>query len=89
MAHHIGVRGDIYGFRYRVLTTYARNYGNDNTRRALQSENTAVLLEVQKHVQQAWGLDFGLRLAGDFGTQFGNQFGAQLIISKKGIIHSY
>ena len=89
MAHHVGVRGDIYGFRYRVLTTYARNYGNDNTSRVLLSENTAVLLEVQKHVPQAWGLDFGLRLAGDFGTQFGNQFGAQLTISKRGIIHSY
>lgn len=84
--HHLGVRGDIYGFRYRMKVSYARNYGNNNSSRDVLSHNTALLLEVQKHVEQAWGLDFGLRLAADFGTQWGNQFGAQLTISKRGII---
>ena len=84
--HHVGVRGDIYGFMYRIKASYARNYGNDNKNRAVLSRNTAVLLEVTKHVEQAWGLDFGLKLAGDFGTQFGNTFGAQITICKKGII---
>ena len=84
--HHLGVRGDIYGFKYRLKASYARNYGNDNTRRTLLSHNTALLLEVCKHVPQAWGLDFGLRLAADLGNQFGNTFGAQITISKKGII---
>jgi hypothetical protein len=31
-------------------------------------------------------LDFGLSLAGDFGTQFGNQFGAMITIRKQGFI---
>lgn len=84
--HHLGVRGDIYGFNYRFLASYARNYGNDNSNKNVLSNNTALLLEVKKHVEQAWGLDFGLRLAGDFGTQWGNQFGAQLTVSKRGII---
>ena len=84
--HHLGVRGDIYGFNYRILASYARNYGNDNSNKNVLSNNTALLLEVQKHVEQAWGLDFGLRLAGDFGTQWGNKFGAQLTVSKRGII---
>ena len=84
--HHAGIRGDIYGFRYRGIVSYARNYGNDNSRRAPLTENTAVMIEVKKHVEQAWGLDFGLRLAADFGTQWGNQFGAMLTISKKGVI---
>ena len=86
MVHHVGVRGDIYGFQYRVLVSHAQNYGNDVTKRTMLSENTAMLLEVKKHVPQAWGLDFGLKLAGDFGTQWGNQFGAQLTISKRGVI---
>ena len=86
MVHHVGVRGEIYGFQYRVLASHARNYGNDVTSRALTSYNTALLLEVRKHVEQAWGLDFGVRLAGDFGTQWGNQFGALITISKQGII---
>ena len=84
--HHIGIRGDIYGFRYRAMASYARNYGNDNSRREPLSENTALMLEVNKHVEQAWGLDFGLRLASDIGTQWGNQWGAMLTIRKRGII---
>lgn len=84
--HHLGVRGDIYGFRYVFKASYARNYGNDNTSRPVLSDNTALLLEVQKHVEQAWGLDFGVRLAADFGSQWGNQFGAQITVRKKGII---
>lgn len=84
MAHHVGVKGDIYGFRYRVLCTYADNYGNYT--RPARSNNTAVLLEVKKIVPQAWNLEFGLSLAGDFGTQYGNQFGAMITVSKKGII---
>ena len=84
--HHFGVRGDIYGFRYRLKCSYARNYGNNNTSRTVLSQNTAVLLEVFKHVPQAWGLDFGLRLAADFGNQWGNQFGAQISVTKRGII---
>jgi hypothetical protein len=82
----IGIRGDLYGFMYRIKASYARNYGNDNTSRNVTSTNTALLLEVSKHVEQAWGLDFGLRLGADFGTQWGNRFGAQITVRKHGII---
>ena len=87
--HHIGIRGDIYGFQYRIKTSYARNYGNNPRTRDINSTNTAVLLEVYKNVPQAWGLDFGLRLGADFGTQWGNQFGAQITITKRGIIYNW
>ena len=53
------------------------------------STNTACMLEVKKHVEKAWGLDFGVRMAADMGTQYGNRFGAMITISKQGIIHSY
>jgi len=84
--HHIGLRGDICGFQYRLLCSHARNFGNDNTSKALLSTNTSALLEVTKHIEKVWGLDFSLALAGDFGTQFGNQFGAMFTIRKQGII---
>ncbi len=84
--HHLGIRGDIYGFMYRLKASYARNYGNDNTSREILSTNTALLLDVHKHVEKAWGLDFGVRLAADLGSQWGNQFGAQITITKRGII---
>ena len=79
-------KGDIYGFMYRLKASYARNYGNDNTSREILSTNTALLLDIHKHVEKAWGLDFGVRLAADLGSQWGNQFGAQITITKRGII---
>lgn len=87
MAHHIGIRGDIYGFRYRAICTYADNYGNYTA--PARSSNTAVLIEIKRHVPQAWGLDFGIALAGDFGTQYGHQFGGMISISKQGIIKNW
>lgn len=86
-AHHAGIRGDIYGYKYRVIVNHAENYGRYS--KPDRSSNTAVLLEVKKHVPQAWGLDFGLTLAGDFGTQYGNCFGAMLTVRKEGIIKTW
>ncbi len=87
MAHHIGVRGDIYGFRYRVMVNHAENYGNYSAPN--RTNNTAVLLEVKKLVPQAWNMEFGVSLAGDFGTQHGNTFGAMVTIRKQGLITSW
>ena len=84
--HHLGIRGDIYGFKYRILCSYVQNFGNDNTSKQLLSSNVATLLEVNKHVEKAWGLDFGISIASDFGSQFGNQIGAMFTIKKQGII---
>lgn len=86
-AYHAGVKGDIYGYKYRVLCTYADNYGTYYA--PVRSHNTAFLLEVNKYVPQAWGLEFGLALAGDFGDQYGNQFGGQITVRKQGIIKNW
>lgn len=86
-AHHAGIRGNIYGYQYRVMVNHAENYGRYSA--PLRSHNTAVLLEVKRHVPQAWGLDFGVSLAGDFGSQYGNSFGAMISVSKKGIIKEW
>lgn len=87
MAHHIGIRGDIYGYRYRAIVNHTENYGRYSA--PLRSNNTAVLVEVLKQVPQAWGLEFGISLAGDFGTQYGNSFGAMITIRKQGLITSW
>lgn len=80
--HRVGLRGDIYGFGYRLLASYARNYGNSQYQVRPLSDNCALLLDVHRLVPQAWNLDFGIRLAADIGSQFGNTFGAQLTIRK-------
>lgn len=84
--HHIGIRGNMHGFKYRLLCSYTRNFGNDNTSKQILSTNVATLIEVTKYVEKAWGLDFGIALASDIGNQFGNQFGAMFTIRKQGII---
>ena len=85
--HLAGVAGNIYGFEYRLIASYARNWGQYTAPQ--NSHNTALLLDVSKHVPQAWGLNFGLRLAADIGSQWGNRFGAMLTINKQGIIHHW
>ncbi len=82
--HYAGFTGDIYGWRYRLMASYTRNYGSYSA--PIETDNTAVLLEVTKRFDRLWGLEMSLSLAGDFGTQFGNQFGAMFRIAKRGIV---
>lgn len=87
--HHAGIAGDIYGFCYRALYSHTENFGcyhDGMSNRERRSTNNALLLEVSKHVEKAWGLDFSVALSADIGTQFGNQFGAMIRVTKKGIV---
>lgn len=91
-AWHIGIGGDIYGFHYCLLGTYAQNYGRYNDKEFwhdMQSHNIALMLDIEKTVEKAWGLQFGLRIAADFGTQWGNQVSAMFTIAKNGILTNY
>lgn len=69
------------------MCSFADNYGTYNL--PLRSTNTAILIECSKHIEKAWGLDFGVAFAGDLGNQFGNTFGAMLTIKKQGILTTY
>ena len=83
-AHFVGLGGDIYGYKYKMMASHVNNYGT--YQHPSYSTSTALMLEVSHLFEKAWGLDFSLGLAGDIGTQFGNQFGAMLTIRKQGII---
>jgi hypothetical protein len=85
--HFIGMTGDVYGYKYRLIASHSRNWGT--YKNPLYLENTGILLELNKDIPKAWGINMGIRLAADFGTQYGNNFGAMLTVSKQGIIHSY
>lgn len=89
--HHAAIKGDIYGYKYRLMGSHAQNYGryNYDPGDVVKNYNTALLLEVEKHVEKAWGLDFSLSLSADIGSQFGNSFGAMLSIKKHGLIYKY
>nr|MBP7965323.1 hypothetical protein [Paludibacteraceae bacterium] len=88
-AHHLGIKGDVFGFRYRTLVSYAKNYGRYGDGDALKSTNTAILLEVKKQIPQAWNLDFSLSFGADIGTQFGNSYGVMFSVAKRGLIWEY
>ena len=88
--HHAGISGDIYGFEYRLIGSFVENYGSYSltdlsSNRERKSYNTALLLEVNKYVKKAWGMEFGLSLGMDIGTQYGNRFGGMISIKKRGI----
>ncbi len=85
--HFVGLHGDIYGYRYRLMASYAMNYGT--YRLPQETTNTALLLEVSKHVEKAWGLDFSVSLASDIGSQFGNSLGVMVTVAKRGLIVNY
>jgi hypothetical protein len=85
--HHVGIGGDIYGYEYRVLASFVKNYGTYATPNI--SDNASILLEVKKHVSKAWGLDFGLSFGLDYGSQFGNSFGTMFSVTKRGLIKTY
>ena len=83
-AHFAGIGGNIYGYKYRLMASHVNNYGT--YQQPSKSYSTALMLEVSRLFEKAWGLEFSLALAGDIGTQYGNQFGAMLSIRKQGII---
>lgn len=88
---HLGMRGNIFGFRYRLLASHSRNYYPYDSKQdyyAESSRNIALMAEVSKTIPKAWGLEFSIRAAGDIGTQFGNSFGAMISIKKQGVLFS-
>lgn len=85
--HFVALGGDIYGYKYRIAACFTKNWGTYKA--PLYSENKALLIEVRKHFEKAWGLDFGLSLGADFGTQFGTSVGALFTISKRGLLIDY
>lgn len=85
--HFLALGGDIFGYRYKLAANFTQSWG---TYQAPQhTTNTAFLLEVHKRFEKAWGLEFGLSLAADLGTQFGNSYGALFTITKQGLITSW
>ena len=78
-AHHIGIKGDIFTYQYRLLCTHAAcypKYAEDlsyNQSREIKYRQTSLFLEVNKTVHQAWGLNFSAALGIDFYSQIRQQ----------------
>ena len=87
IAGYIGLKGDIYGFRYRLAGLHSRHFGT--YQHPNRTRNTSLMLDIKKRVEQAWGLEFGLRLSADIGNKWGNNYGAMVTITKSGLIKEW
>ena len=85
-AHHFGIEGDVYGFNYRMLATFSKNYGNTSVylSESLLKRNTSLMLEMNKKVERLWNTELGCTLGMDKGDLFGNNYGVQLSVRKTG-----
>ncbi len=83
-AHYIALKGDIYGFNYLVRYSHSNNFGTYEL--PMRTYNNSVYCSVQKLVPQAWNLNFGVVIGGDWGSQFGNSVGVMITVSRSGII---
>ncbi len=82
--HHAGIKGDIYGYKYRALVSYSRLY--DTYEYITDVYNHAFLFELSRNFPRLWGLDFKISAALDKGSQFGNSLGFMFTVSKTGVL---
>ena len=85
------VKGDIFGFRYRIIGSFVRNYGTYYN--PAKSTGNSFLVEVKKRVPKAWDLEFGLSLAYDHTTyenkETNGSCGFLFTLTKQGLIKNY
>ncbi len=82
--HHLAMTGEFAKINYRAIFSSAKNYGTYSVPK--ESYNQAFMLELNKRVERIWGVDVGISLAADRGTQFGNSIGGMLSIKKRGLL---
>jgi len=85
--HHFGLEGAYIGYKYKMLSSFTKNYGSYATyptENLLKSTN--MLFELQKHFEKFWQIDAGISVGLDMGTMYDNNIGIMLKISKKGVL---
>ncbi|MBV5342200.1 hypothetical protein JZU68_00800, partial [bacterium] len=77
--HHFGAEGARKGYKYKMLSSFTKNYGtysNYPNEQLLKSTN--ILFEINKHFDKFWNIDAGISVAADFGPEYGNNVGIML-----------
>lgn len=82
-AHHFGVEGDIYSYRYRILTTFSKNYG-DVGGNYQNRNNTSLLFELNKKFAKLYNVECGISIGSDFGKLYGESWGLKFSLRKTG-----
>lgn len=87
--HHIGMEGDVSGYKYKLLSSFSKNYGSYGMPYPEMIQNTSVLLEVKKQFPTLWNIQCGLSVGADFGKLYGNSTGCMMSIRKTGDLFHY
>jgi hypothetical protein len=83
--HHIGIEGDVLGYRYKFLSSFSKNYGLYFAPLASERrKNTSMLLEVKKQFPALSNIEVGCSVGADFGKLYGNSVGCLFSIRKPG-----
>ncbi len=87
--HHIGIEGDVTGFRYKFLSSFSKNYGSYNQAYSEMKPATSLLLEVNKILPKLYNIEISCSLGADFGKMYGNSTGCLVSIRKTGDLFRY
>lgn len=87
-ALHIGMQGTQSGYAYKLLGSFAHNYGTYSTYPNETYNNSINLLfEIKRNFEELWNMNVGLSVASDFGKMYSNNTGFVFTVSKKGIFN--
>jgi len=85
--HHIAVEGDVFGYQYKLLSSFSKNYGTYT--QPIMINNTSLLLEINKQFPKLSNVELGCTVGADFGKLYGNSVGALFSIRKTGNLFHY
>ena len=87
--HHFGIEGDVSGYRYKVLSSFSKNYGSYSYPYPAMIPNTSLLFEINKQFRKLSNVEVGCSVGGDFGKLYGNSVGCMFSIRKSGELFKY
>jgi hypothetical protein len=87
--HHFGMEGEVFGYQYKFLSSFSKNYGSYGMPYPEMIQNTSALIEVKKQFPTLWNIQCGLSVGADFGKLYGNSFGCMMSIRKIGDLFHY
>ena len=87
IVHHLGIEGDIFGYKYKALTSFSKNYGQYS--RPIDIHNNSTLFEINKQFPKLNNIEIGCSAAADFGQLYGNSIGVLISVRKCGNLFRY
>jgi hypothetical protein len=86
--HHVGLEGDVYGYKYKALCSLSKNYGSYGAPYPEMIRNASMLLEVKKQFSKLSNIEIGCSIGADVGKLFGNSLGCLVSVRKRGSLFS-